>query len=64
MRYRSRMKDCDVCPLTLRCCPNETARKVLRSVYECARHMAIDITRTDANVTASYDRKKFEMLFA
>ena len=64
MRYRASKKDCDVCPLKQRCCPKEPARKVLRSIHEGARNMARDITKTDAYVTASYARKKVEMLFA
>jgi transposase len=64
MRYRASKKDCDVCPLKQRCCPKEPARKVLRSIHEGARQMARDITKTDAYVTASYARKKVEMLFA
>jgi hypothetical protein len=64
MRYRASKKDCDSCRLKSRCCPNEPARKVLRSIHEGARQMARDITRTDAYVTASYARKKVEMLFA
>ena len=64
MRYRASKKDCDVCPLKQRCCPREPARKILRSIHEGARDMARDITKTDAYVTASYARKKVEMLFA
>ena len=64
MRYRASKKDCDACSLKLRCCPKEPARKVLRSIHEGARQMARDITKTDAYVTASYARKKVEMLFA
>jgi transposase len=63
-RYRASKKNCDVCPLKSRCCPKEPARKVLRSIHEHARDRARDITRTDAYVTASYARKKVEMLFA
>ena len=63
-RYRASKKDCDVCPLKSRCCPKEPQRKILRSIYEHARDRARDITKTDAYVTASYARKKVEMLFA
>ena len=64
MRYRASKKDCDTCSLKQRCCPKEPARKILRSIHEGARQMARDITKTDAYVTASYARKKVEMLFA
>ena len=63
-RYRASKKDCDVCLLKPQYCPKEPARKVLRSVHEHARDRARDITKTDAYVTASYARKKVEMLFA
>ena len=63
-RYRASKKDCDICPLKPRCCPKEPARKILRSIHEHARDRARDITKTDAYVTASYARKKVEMLFA
>ncbi len=63
-RYRASKKDCDLCPLRPRCCPKEPARKILRSIHEHARDRAREITRTDAYVTASYARKKVEMLFA
>lgn len=63
-RYRASKKDCDICPLKPQCCPNEPARKILRSIHEHARDRARDITKTDAYVTASYARKKVEMLFA
>lgn len=64
MRYRASKKDCDTCSLKQLCCPKEPARKILRSIHEGARQMARDITKTDAYVTASYARKKVEMLFA
>ena len=64
MRYRASKKDCDVCSLKRQCSPKEPARKVLRSIHEGARNMARDITKSDAYVTASYARKKVEMLFA
>ena len=63
-RYRASKKDCDICSLKSRCCPNEPQRKVLRSIHQHARDRARDITKTDAYVTASYARKKVEMLFA
>jgi hypothetical protein len=63
-RYRASKKDCDVCQSKSRCCPKEPQRKILRSIHEHARDRARDITRTDAYVTASYARKKVEMLFA
>ena len=63
-RYRASKKDCDICSLKQQCCPKEPGRKVMRSIHDGARQMARDITETDAYVTASYARKKVEMLFA
>src|SRR5947209_3769925 len=64
IRYRASMRDCGQCPLKPRCCPNEPARKVLRSIHEGARDLARAIAKTDAYQTSRYQRKKVEMLFA
>jgi transposase len=62
--YRASKLDCQVCSLKLRCCPNEPARKVPRSIHEGARDMARDIARTDEWLISRRERKKVEMLFA
>jgi transposase len=62
--YRASKLDCQDCALKLRCCPNEPARKVPRSIHEGARDMARDIARTDEWLTSRRERKKVEMLFA
>ena len=64
LRYRASKLDCQGCSLKPRCCPNEPARKVPRSIHEGARDMARDIADTDAYVTSRRERKKIEMLFA
>ena len=64
MRYRSSKFDCEACALKPRCCPNQPARKILRSIHEGARDMARDIAETDEYETSSKLRKKVEMLFA
>jgi hypothetical protein len=64
MRYRASKLDCDGCALKPRCCPNEPARKILRSIHEGARDMARDLSLTDAWLTSRRERKKVEMLFA
>jgi transposase len=64
LRYRASKFDCDACHLKPQCCPNEPARKVLRSIHEGARDMARAIAKTDAYVTSRRERKKVEMLFA
>lgn len=60
MRYRASKADCDVCALKQDCCPGQPVRKVLRSVHEGARDLAL----TAAYVTSRRERKKVEMLFA
>ncbi len=64
MRYRASKFDCDPCALKPSCCPNASARKILRSIHEGARDMARDIAKTDAYLTSRRERKKVEMLFA
>jgi hypothetical protein len=63
-RCRASKLDCDAYSLKPRCCPNAPARKVMRSIYEGARDMARDITKTGAHPTSRHQRKKVEMLFA
>ena len=62
--YRASKLDCQACSLKPRCCPNEPARKVPRSVHEGARDMARAISKTDAWLVSRRERKKVEMLFA
>ena len=50
--------------MKLRCCPNTPARKIPRSIHECARDLAREIATTEAYVTSRRQRKKVEMLFA
>jgi IS5 family transposase len=64
MRYRASKLDCDACALKPRCCPNQPARKVPRSIFEGARDMARDIAKSGTYQTSRYQRKKVEMLFA
>src|SRR3954451_23865127 len=63
-RYRASKRDCEVCPLKPRCCPNTPARKVPRSIHEGARDLARDIAKTEAYQISRHQRKKVEMLFA
>jgi len=64
MRYRASKRDCEVCPLKPRCCPNTPARKVPRSIHEGARDLARDIAKTEEYQISRCQRKKVEMLFA
>jgi hypothetical protein len=62
--YRTSKSDCGVCPLKPQCTPKEPVRKIKRSIYEGARDMARDITKTAAYPISVNQRKKVEMLFA
>jgi hypothetical protein len=62
--YRASKFDCDACPLKSKCCPNDVARKIARSIYEAARDKARAIAKTAAYVVSRRERKKVEMLFA
>lgn len=62
--YRASKKDCDVCDLKQRCCPNAVARKVPRDLNEDARDVARAIAGTPDYERSRHRRKKVEMLFA
>jgi len=62
--YRASKLDCDVCPLKMRCCPKEPARKIPRSIHEDARDVARALAGTEAFEQSCRDRKRVEMLFA
>jgi transposase len=62
--YRASKLDCDVCPLKMRCCPKEPARKIPRSIHEDARDVARALAKTEAFEQSCRDRKRVEMLFA
>ncbi|HUO22106.1 MAG TPA: IS1182 family transposase [Caulobacteraceae bacterium] len=64
VNYRAAKRNCDVCPLKVRCCPDAPARKVPRSIHEAARDKARAIAKTEAYVVSRRERKKVEMLFA
>jgi transposase len=62
--YRASKKDCDVCELKSRCCPNAVARKIPRDLHEDARDVARALASTPEYEAACRRRKKIEMLFA
>ena len=62
--YRASKRDCDVCDLKSRCCPNAAARKIPRDLNENARDVARALASTPEYEAACHRRKKVEMLFA
>ena len=62
--YRASKKDCDVCELKARCCPNAVARKIPRDLHEDARDVARALASTPEYEAVCRRRKKVEMLFA
>ena len=63
--YRASRRDCGACPLKLRCCPKEPARKKIpRSIHEGSRDIARKIAQSWQGRTSRRLRKKIEMLFA
>jgi hypothetical protein len=62
--YRASKVDCDGCTLKQRCCPNEPARKLPRSIHEGARDLARRFSEEDEWCVSRRERKKVEMLFA
>lgn len=64
LRYRAKVRDCQVCALKPKCCPNMIARKIDRSSHEPARDVARAIGKTEAYRQSRRERKKVEMLFA
>lgn len=62
--YRASKRDCDVCALKSRCCPNTPARKIPRDLDEDARDVARALAGTPAYERSRHCRKKVEMLFA
>jgi len=64
IRYRAIQRDCNACALKPKCCPNDVARKIERSIYEAARDKARAIAQTESYAVSCRQRKKVEMLFA
>jgi hypothetical protein len=62
--YLASTRDCAPCPFKARCCPKMPARRVPRSIYECARDLARSLAGTDAFEQSRHDRKRIEMRFA
>jgi transposase len=62
--YRASKRDCDFCPLKMRCCPKEPSRKIPRDLHEDARDVARRKMKTKAFARSRDERKRVEMRFA
>jgi transposase len=64
IRYLASIRDCKVCPLKARCCPNMPYRRVTRDVNEAARDIARTLMATPEYEKSRDERKRVEMRFA
>jgi transposase len=64
LRYLALKRDCQVCFLKLRCCPQTPSRKVTRDLNEQARDHARALMATPEFAKSRDQRKKVEMRFA
>jgi hypothetical protein len=64
IRYFASVPCCRQCPLKQRCCPNMSARRIVRDVNEPARDMARRKMKTKAFLLSRDQRKRVEMRFA
>jgi hypothetical protein len=62
--YRASRADCRHCPLKSKCCPNVSARKIVRDVNEAARDYARSLKDTPEFDNSRDERKRVEMRFA
>jgi IS5 family transposase len=61
--YRASRADCRSCPLKSKCCPNASARKIVRDVNEAARDYARSLKDTPECDKSRDERKRVEMRF-
>jgi transposase len=64
IRYNATHGDCRACALKARCCPNMSARRIVRDVHEDARDIARRKMGTKAFARSRDERKRVEMRFA
>jgi transposase len=64
INYSASQHDCASCKMKAQCCPNVLSRRITHSIFEPARNVAREISKTDAYKQSRKDRKKVEMLFA
>jgi transposase len=63
--FRSRNRECAVCPDKHKCCPDTPNRKIERSIFEKSRSITRAINRSATYINKSFhERKKVEMSFA
>jgi transposase len=64
VRYEASVLTCRTCALKPRCCPNVSARRIVRYMNEDARDLARRKMKTKAFFRSRNQRKKVEMRFA
>jgi transposase len=64
IRYLASIRDCKVCPLKAKRCPNMPYRRVTRDINEDARDIARTLMATPEYEKSRDERKKVEMRFA
>jgi transposase len=64
IRYYASVPRCRECPLKQRCCPNMSARRIVRDINEAARDIARRKMKTKAFLKSRNQRKRVEMRFA
>ena len=64
IRYLASIRDCKICPLKAKCCPNIPHRRITRDVNEDARDIARTLMATPEYEKSRDERKKIEMRFA
>jgi hypothetical protein len=64
IRYLASNRDCKVCPLKAKCCPNLAYRRITRDANEDARDIARARMDTPEYEKSRDERKKVEMKFA
>jgi transposase len=62
--YRAPKRDCDVCPIRVKCCTTADARKIPRDIHEDARDIARRKMKTKAFAKSRDERRRVEMRFA
>ena len=64
LRYIASVPECRACSLKSQCCPNMTARRIVRHINEEARDIARAIVTSPEYEQSRRERKQVEMAFA